>query len=145
MDRINSRIAQVYGYAVCLTCVVVLLASTHQVIDAAFDLTTPLGATGAFGSFGPMASFESYRVGARRQMMAMRGPNAGPIDLSDSTLSDANLSKMYDAERAAQIDTAKFRALRSLVSGIIFMILSVALFLGHWRWIRRTNSSPSTA
>lgn len=142
MDRINSRIAQVYGYAVCLICVVVLLASTHQVIDAAFDLTTPLGASGGYGRYGPMSSFEAYRLGARREM-AMRAPDGRPINLSD-TLSAADLRKMYDAERAAQIDTAKFRALRNLVTAMIFMILSGALFLGHWRWIRRTNPAPVT-
>jgi hypothetical protein len=35
MDRINSRISQVYGYAVCLITVVVMLIGIKQVVDAA--------------------------------------------------------------------------------------------------------------
>ena len=46
MDRINSRISQVYGYAVCLITVVVMLIAIKQVVDAAFDLSDPIRADG---------------------------------------------------------------------------------------------------
>ena len=44
MDRINSRISQVYGYAVCFITVVVMLIAIKQVVDAAFDLSDPIRA-----------------------------------------------------------------------------------------------------
>jgi hypothetical protein len=34
MDRVNSRISQVYGYAVCFITVVVMLIAIKQVVDA---------------------------------------------------------------------------------------------------------------
>jgi len=33
MDRINNRIAHVYGYAVCLTAIIVMFFAIKQIID----------------------------------------------------------------------------------------------------------------
>ena len=134
MDRVNSRIAQAYGYIVCLICVVVILISTHQVIDAAFDVANPAAVTANFGGrYGPTTSYKSWRFEARRQS-AMRGP-AGQV-APDSLPSDADLRKMFDAERTQQLAGVRFRAMRSLVTGIVFIVLATVLFLWHWRWIR---------
>src|SRR6478609_1720866 len=48
--RMNNRIAQTYGYAVCLITVIVMLLGIKQVIDAAFDLSDPIRAEG--GRYG---------------------------------------------------------------------------------------------
>ncbi len=134
MDRVNSRIAQAYGYIVCLICVVVLLIATRQVIDGALDLANPAAVTANFGSrYGPTTSYESWRIEARRQSV-MRGPT-GQV-AADSVPSDADLRKMYEAERAQQLAGVRFRAMRSLVTGIVFIVLGTILFLWHWRWIR---------
>lgn len=138
MDRINSRIAQVYGYAVCLICVIVILISTHGVIDATFDYANPIGAGAADGRFGPLSSFEAYRLQSRQTMVRAPGGRVS----ADSALSEADLRKLFETERDQQIGTARFRALRSLVSGIVFLILATTMFLLHWRWIRRTNTEP---
>lgn len=137
MDRINSRIAQVYGYAVCLICVVVILVSTRQVINSIFDYSNPIAAGGAYGRFGPVGSYEMYRMQARQT--SVRTPD-GRVMGSDTSVSDAELRKMFERERDEQIAAAKFRALKSLVSGIVFLVLATTMFLLHWRWIRRTNA-----
>ena len=46
MDRMNSRIGQVYGYAVCFITVIVMLIAIKQVVDAAIDLSDPIRAEG---------------------------------------------------------------------------------------------------
>jgi hypothetical protein len=138
MDRINSRIAQIYGYAVCLICVIVILISTKTVIDAGFDYANPLSAGPVYGMFGPASSFDAYRVQARQQ--AVRGPDGRISAGADTSLSEADLRRMFERERAEQAASAKYRALRSLVSGIVFLILATAMFILHWRWIRRTNA-----
>jgi hypothetical protein len=66
MDRINSRIAQVYGYAVCLICVLVILAATHEIIDSAFNYSNPVSSGAVYGRFGPMTSYDAYRMGMRQ-------------------------------------------------------------------------------
>jgi hypothetical protein len=138
MDRINSRIATIYGYAVCLICVIVILVSTHSVIDAAFDYANPIGADVVYGRFGPMSTFESYRIRAREAAPKSPDGSVSP----GAQLSDAQLRAQYDEEKAQQQSGARFRALRSLVSGIVFLVLATAMFLLHWRWIRRTNTEP---
>src|SRR5215208_2348412 len=105
MDRINRFIAQVYGYAVCLITVVVMLISIKGIIDAAFDLSDPLRAEGGYGRYGPLTSFELYKLQARREGVALRyrGPmpatEVGPRGAADTTMTDADLRKLYDAER----------------------------------------------
>ena len=66
MDRINSRISQVYGYAVCFITVVVMLIAIKQVVDAAFDLSDPIRADGGgYGRMGrPITNFELYKMEA---------------------------------------------------------------------------------
>jgi len=122
MDRINSRISQVYGYAVCFITVVVMLIAIKQVVDAAFDLSDPIRADGGgYGRMGrPITNFELYKMEARRQ-----GPTRLDVQRSvvekaspDSASSDADLKRMYDAEREAAIGNARFRAIRSLVGNL---------------------------
>ena len=78
MDRINSRISQVYGYAVCLITVIVMLIAIKQVVNAAFDLSDPIRADGGgYGRMGrPITNFELYRMEARQQ--ASRGMARNP-------------------------------------------------------------------
>src|SRR4051812_39134479 len=148
MDRINRFIAQVYGYAVCLITVVVMLVSIKGLIDAAFDLSDPLRAEGGYGRFGPLTSFELYKMQARRQIPTER---PSPITTTarqaaaGDTLSDAELRTLFNAERDSQIGNAKFRATRKLVSGLLFIVLAGVLFWIHWRWLKGVMSAPNTA
>jgi hypothetical protein len=145
MDRINSRISQVYGYAVCLITVIVMLIAIKQVVDAAFDLSDPIRAeSGGYGRMGrPLTNFELYRMEARRQPTrdpARAGEKASP----DSAASDADLKRMYDAEREAAIGNARFRATRSLVGNLLLITLAAVLFGIHWRWLKQRASIPTT-
>src|SRR5438874_5399257 len=69
MDRINNRIAHIYGYAVCLTAIIVMFFATKQIIDATINLTNPLRADlGGYSRMGlPLTNFELYKVEARRR------------------------------------------------------------------------------
>src|SRR3954464_4300724 len=99
MDRINRFIAQVYGYAVCLITVIVMLISIKGTIDAAFDLSNPLRAEGGYGRFGPLTSFELYKMQARGQIPNDRYPGPTMSKPGTDTLSDAQLQKLFEAER----------------------------------------------
>jgi hypothetical protein len=67
MDRINSRIAQVYGYAICFITVIVILISLKSVVDAVIDLSDPIRAeSGGYGRLGgPLGNFELYKLEVR--------------------------------------------------------------------------------
>ena len=147
MDRINSRIGQVYGYAVCLITVIVMLIAIKGIVDAAFDLSDPIRAEGGgYGRMGrPPTNFELYKMDARRQGPIRNGPAVGGEKASpDSALSDADLKHLYDAEREAAIGNARFRAIRSLVGNLLLIVLAGALFGMHWRWLRARDSIPTT-
>jgi hypothetical protein len=119
-----------------------MLISIKGIVDAAFDLSDPIRAeSGGYGRMGrPLTNFELYKIEARRQ---------GPRDVNtpdakvapDSVSSDADLRRLYDAERDAAIGNAKFRAIRSLVGNLLLIILAATLFGIHWRWLRRRESS----
>ena len=145
MDRINSRISQAYGYAVCLITVIVMLIGIKQVVDAAFDLSDPIRADGGgYGRMGrPITNFELYKMEARRQGSTRNDPTV-PAEKAapDSTTSDADLKRMYDAEREAAIGNARFRAIRSLVGNLLLLVVAAVLFVIHWRWLRARDAVP---
>jgi hypothetical protein len=152
MDGMNNRISQMYGYAVCLITVIVMLIGIKQLIDAAFDLSDPIRAQGGgYGSMGgPLTSFEVYKVTVRRQMVMRQysGPmpvGAGPSQAPADTLSDAEMRRLYDAEREAAIGNVHFRASRSLVGNLLLIVLAAVLFGIHWRWLKRRDAMPSSA
>jgi hypothetical protein len=142
----NNRIAQTYGYAVCLITVIVMLIGIKQVIDAAFDLSDPIRAEGGgYGRMGgPLTSFEVYKVSVRRQIVMRQysGPvpaGVGPSQAPADTLSDAEMRRLYDAEREAAIGNVHFRASRSLVGNLLLIVLAGILFTIHWRWLKKRN------
>jgi hypothetical protein len=146
LERVNSRIAQAYGYAVCFITVITMLIGIKQVVDAAFDLSDPIRAeSGGYGRMGrPLNSFELYRMEARRQPEARATPN-GSIRAPADTASDADLRRMYDAERDLAIGNSKFRAVRSLVGNLLMIVVAGVLFFIHWRWLRERDAVPTTA
>ena len=150
MDRINSRIAQVYGYAVCFITVIVMLFSIRGIVDALIDLSDPIRAEGGgYGRIGrPLTNFEVYKVAVRREPNP-RGQAPMPATQAQTTatadtLSDAELRKMYDAEREDAIGSAKFRATRSLIGNGLLIVLAAVLFVVHWRWLKQRDAIPVT-
>jgi hypothetical protein len=145
MDRINSRIAQAYGYAVCFITVIVILISIKSVVDAAIDLSDPIRAeNGGYGRMGrPLSSFEIYKLEARREPNP-RGTAPMPVGATQTvrtdSLSDADLRKMYDAEREQVIGNVKFRSIRTLVGSLLLIVVAAILFAIHWRWLRQRDS-----
>jgi hypothetical protein len=153
----NNRISQAYGYAVCFITVIVMLIGVKQVVDAAFDLSDPIRANGGgYGTMGrTITSFELYKAEAKRQP-DMRGTPNGPdkpVPLGATgasrtaadTLSDAELRRLYDAERENVIGGVRFRSIRSLVGNLLLIIVAAVLFGIHWRWLKRRDSGPAAA
>lgn len=148
MGRMNSRIAQVYGYAVCFITVIVILVTIKSVVDALIDLTDPIAAeSDGYGRSGrSLSSFELYKLDTRRDPRAPAAGPVTPLNAKPDSLSDRELRRLYDAEREQAIRNVKFRALRTLVGSVLLMIVSVILFVVHWRMLReRDDVSAATA
>ncbi len=131
MDRSN-KIAQAYGYAICFIAVVTLLFSSKNIIDAAFDLSAPLRADRYMSGLN-LTSFEAYK---RERIERRDRPTPVGAEAPAQT-TDAELRVIFDDERANHIESVRFRAMRSLVSNILLVLIAFGLFATHWRWLRR--------
>lgn len=129
-----NLIAQVYGYAVCLVSVVVLLIALTGLVDAAFDLSEPLSGRARYAGPERISSFEVYRRDLERSRPT---PDARAQPLP----SDSVLRAIYEAERADRIESARFDALRSLARSLLLLIAAVVLFFTHWKWMRRLRET----
>ena len=138
VDRPN-RMAHLYGYTVCLISLVIALITLSSILNAAFDRANPLQSESPFGA--SLTSFESYKATYRREQAVFdRAEGAKP-----DTLSDASLRARYDALVRDRIASTRYRTGKSITIGLIFLVLSVVLFLTNWRWVRRLNGSQRAA
>jgi len=142
----SSRIAQMYGYAVCLIAVVTFLISANRMIDSVFDMTEPLRANQYDGRGVSLVSFEAYKRdrieqrGSRERPAPTMAPNAA-APASTPAYTDAELRRMFAEERAEHIGNVRFHAMRSLVSSLLMILIASVLFLAHWRWLRRQTDA----
>ena len=132
MERSN-KIAQAYGYAVCFIAVVTLLFASKSIIDASFDLSAPLRADRYMSGLN-LTSFEAYK---RDRLERRDRPVAPGSQTAVPELTDAELRKIYENEREDHRDNVRFRAMRSLVSNMLLVVIAGILFFTHWRWLRR--------
>ncbi|HEX9083798.1 MAG TPA: hypothetical protein VF836_03585 [Gemmatimonadaceae bacterium] len=146
----NNRISQIYGYAVCLITVIVMLIAIKSVVDAAIDLSDPIRAEGSrMGR--TLTNFEVYKMEVRREagtraQFGQTPASVAPVKVAaDTVSSDAELRRLYDAERETAIGNARFRATRSLIGNLLLIFLAGILFVIHWRWLKRRDTMPSSA
>jgi hypothetical protein len=134
VDRPN-RMAHLYGYTVCLISLVIALVCLSSVLNGFFDRANPLQSESSYGI--SLTSFESYKATYRREQPVFDRAEAAKPD----TMSDATLRTRYDALVRDRIASTRYRTAKSLTIGIIFLIISIVLFVTHWRWVRRLNGT----
>ena len=125
------RIAQIYGYLVCLVAVIATLISLASLVGALIDLSDPLHA----GDRGwpDLTSFEAYKLDVLR---STRGEPQVPAP-AGYVPDDQTLRTMFEAAKADRIQSVRFRAYRSLaVSGLV-IVVCITLFTTHWIWVRK--------
>jgi hypothetical protein len=141
MER-PSRIAQLYGYTMCLVSLITILFTVPSMVDNLFRLSQPLYTTDRFPGFEPtLASFDAYKATYERTRQSGQ-----PGDSTRTARpTDDELRKQYTALRAARIEENGFQARRELVREFLLLVLAGGLFLGHWRWLRRRGEDPAAA
>lgn len=137
----TSRIAQAYGYAVCLIAVITILISTASIVNSMFNLSDPLRAEG-FGRNTSLTSFAAYK---RQQGQPITRPGR-PMDSIATAPSnaaaprtDAELRQAFEDERIDQIGNVRFRSMRTLFTSLLMILVASGLFLMHWRWLRQAD------
>jgi hypothetical protein len=128
-----NRVAQMYGYTICLVAVIVGLTTIGSILDAVFQRAYPL--QNEFGYSVSLASFEAYKATHSRER-AMYGPNgAAPAD----TASDATLRRRYQALVDERMAATRYQTAKTFVTSGIMFIIAAVLFLSHWRWLHRNQ------
>ena len=141
MER-TSRVAQLYGYTVCLVTVVTILFTVPSLVDNAFRLSRPLYSLDRFPNFEPsLASFDAYKATYERAARINLGGDKAAAPLPN----DEDLRRQYEALRAARLEENRFQGQRELVKEVLLLGLAGALFVGHWRWLRRRGDDVAAA
>ena len=136
-------IAPLYGYVVCVVCVITFLISASQIVDAAFDRAYPLQSReGAYGPGGQsLSSFEAFRS-SQFDRTRTEPRTAGDRPQAD-TPSTAELRVRYEALREDRMAQVRFLGMQRLVKHGLLMLLAAGLFAAHWRWLRRERESAA--
>jgi len=135
MTTRRSKVQQAYGYAVCLVCIIAGLITLVNVMNSSMDLARPT-ASPAFGLGPNAATFEQYKL-ERSQRVVFPGQAAQPLP------PDSVLRPVFEAERAEQLARAHWDALKSLITNGVVLLVALALFVSHWRWLRGADDDTS--
>ena len=130
----KSKAPLVYGYAVCLVAVITFLIAVAGIIFAMMDLDDPLYAGRSSGKVS-LASYENYK------MDMLKSPDEKQAWVPD----DETLKAMYESEKDDVIRRVRHNSMRSLYINAVLIVICIALFLTHWRWMRRMGRKYNTA
>ena len=132
------RMAQIYGYIVCLVAVITFIICMANIIPSIIDLGDPLHSGSVFtGQNAPsLASFENYKMDILKS-----GNKEGQQNNQAYAPDDKILQAMYEAAKSDKIQTARHQSIRTIIVSSIIMLISIALFISHWMWMRRLNKA----
>lgn len=132
-----ERVPQLYGYTACLIGLVMAITSALSLVEAGLALTSPIyqAPDQEWGGWGEpsVTSFEAFRATYDRA----REMRAGPNDPRPEPIAEAELQRRYEALRTDRIARVEARARRTLLTSGLSLLIGVALFAFHWRWLRR--------
>ena len=131
-----NRIAEIYGYLICLLCVIGFLITTGGLIQALIDKGHPFQSREATYQKESLVSFDYYVLEKR---LAFRTDTTSNTILTDTIA----LRKMFEEERNNLIEKVNHRIRREIIVNSSILFLSVLLFLFHWQWLKKRFSLES--
>jgi hypothetical protein len=111
MDRSNTTVPAIYGYTVCLVAVLLFVAASVGIVNNVFRTVNP--------------TFEGshHRISMRwSRPHGLHGFGQRGGDVAQTG-------------RGAMIARGRLNAVRALVVSFVLLVISIALFTGHWRWL----------
>jgi hypothetical protein len=133
-----DRVPQLYGYTACLVGLLMAVTSVLSLTEATMARAAPVyPATGEewTGGWGEpsVTSFEAFRATYDRA----RELRLNPGEPRPEPLPDTELRRRYEAFRADRIARVVVTTQRTFVKSGLSLLIGVALFAFHWRWLRR--------
>ncbi len=130
----TSKVPQIYGYTVCVIAVVTFLICATVIVNNVFDLANPIQA-----GFGMESSFDAYKAAHEKDQRS--GMAAAAAEPRSDTVSEATLRGRYEALRADRIARVRFQSWKAITTSGLLLIISVVLFVMHWRWMKKAGSA----
>lgn len=129
----QNRIAQIYGYLVCLVAVITVLISSAQLINALLDKSDPMHARERTMSGGQnLTTFEVYKMDKLKSTQ-----KAVDTMQMQNRIDDTMLRSMYQAERDDLVASVNHRTTRDAIVNGLLLLIAFLLFVFHWRWLRK--------
>lgn len=129
----KSKATQIYGYVVCVVCIITFLITLSSLISAIIDKSDPMRST--FQAELNMSSFESYKVDAMKAIST----DAAYIP------ADAELHTMYSAAIEDLLARRNHMISRNITVSSIILVISIILFFIHWKWMVRFGNQSDTS
>jgi len=138
----SHRMAQIYGYTVCLVAVIAFIICVAGIVTSIIDMGDPMHAQGFYASANTpsLASFENYKMDILKN-----SKNDEQKTSSNWTPDDQTLQSMYQAARTDRISQANHVAFRSIVTNGLIILISIILFIFHWFWMKRLSKTIPVA
>jgi len=132
------RIAQIYGYTVCLVVVITFIICISNIIPSIMDLSDPLHAGASFQFTGTpsLASYENYKMDILKSTKS-DDQKTGTNYIPD----DKTMRSMYEAAKADRISQNNHSSIRTIVVSGLIILISIVLFITHWLWMRRLSKT----
>lgn len=128
-----NRMAQFYGFTVCLLAIVVGLVTISSIIGTMFDRANPLESNGDFGQ--SLTSFDAFKATANSPFAVTRRTD------STRVVTDSSLRVEYESRVRDRLAHVRYETSKDLVTNVLLLLVAIALFGVHWRWLRRTNGT----
>ena len=127
-----QRIAQIYGYMVCLVAVITFLISASTLVFAIIDLGDPLHAGYRAPGAPSLASYDNYKMDILKS-----APKEGESAKTAYIPDDQTLHAMYEAAKDDRIQSIRHESNRTIIVDSLLILICIVLFVTHWRWMRR--------
>ena len=135
-----ERVPQLYGYTVCLVALCWALVSAVNIVESSLTLSAPeYRGDREFGFDPSVSSFEAFRTTYDRS----RRIGMDPRDTKLDSVPEPELRRRYEALRADRIERNTVAARRSLITSVFSLLVAIALFMVHWRWLKRTGGAAA--
>ena len=124
--KTKSKMTQVYGYIVCIIAIITFLISLGGLIKSIIDSGDPLYKG---GDTNHLSSFENFKMNALSS-------NQNEISFNPD---DATLRLMFEDSKKHKIKRVQHETKKSIIVNCILIVISVVLFIIHWRWMKKID------
>lgn len=137
MEKTKKSGAQIYGYIICIVAVITFLICTTSLVNAVLNMQDPLHSGFSFNS-PSLASYDIYKMDVLKTFNSK--DNESKVNLLPD---EKTIKAMYEAAKADKIQSVYFDSKKSIIVSCILIIISIILFITHWRWLKNINQSLS--